>query len=198
MSSIPRVRRLPSVVQRATIRFRAETTSGSWLEPRSRSCASCCRMIAKAVRISPLSERAPNPTHAASGVLARSAGRSRGPLVLRHKDGRYWARTSDPQLVELVPPSRRSTTDGNERAQPSGLSRRRDRSMAWLRGRFLRGLGQEWATGIVGERGCVRTSATSKRFEVRDGVRSGLNAALAVVTRRAGRRAVPSPAARGV
>jgi hypothetical protein len=42
---------------------------------------------------------------------------SRNGLTMRHRDGRYWARTSDPQLIELVRCWRRSAMIGAKRLQ---------------------------------------------------------------------------------
>jgi len=47
----------------------------------------------------------------------------RKPLLpAAFRGGRYWARTSDPQLVELVTQPRRLATNGNERTQPCGFA----------------------------------------------------------------------------
>jgi hypothetical protein len=74
---------------------------------------------------------AASPTHLTHGTM-------RFPRSSVGSDGRYWARTSDPQLVELVPAPRRATTHGYERQQPCGFaaqSKRRPRMVTQPRSR---------------------------------------------------------------
>jgi hypothetical protein len=94
----------------------------------------------------------------------------KGPVSRAFLHGRYWARTSDPQLVELVPPPLRATTNPDERPQPCGFASAPWRTDGLAARADLRtfgpGLGHELERDTVGP--VPSTAATRRQKEERN------------------------------